>query len=116
MSRLIKKTPKKEQDGKKDVLIKELIEVYNQVGFEVRIEKGMFKGGFCLLKEQKLFLVNKKLEQDKKIGFLAKNRDVIGVEGIYSKPNIRELIENESGILQQREFKFDEHKKEENSE
>ena len=39
MSRIIKKTPKKTQDEKKDSLIKELIEVYNQVGYEVRIEK-----------------------------------------------------------------------------
>ena len=110
MSRIIKKTPKKTQDEKKDSLIKELIEVYNQVGYEVRIEKGLFKGGFCLLREQKLFLLNRKLDQDKKIGFLAKNLSEIGVEGIYIKPNIRELIENES--VQQSEFKFSENEEE----
>jgi len=110
MSRIIKKTPKKTQDEKKDSLIKELIEVYNQVGYEVRIEKGLFKGGFCLLREQKLFLLNRKLDQDKKIGFLAKNLSEIGVEGIYIKPNIRELIKNES--VQQSEFKFSENEEE----
>jgi len=110
MSRIIKKTPKKTQDEKKDSLIKELIEVYNQVGYEVRIEKWLFKGGFCLLREQKLFLLNRKLDQDKKIGFLAKNLSEIGVEGIYIKPNIRELIENES--VQQSEFKFSENEEE----
>ena len=108
MSRIIKKTPKKTQDEKKDSLIKELIGVYNQVGYEVRIEKGMFRGGFCLLREQKLFLLNRKLDQDKKISFLARNLGEIGVEGIYIKPNIRELIDNESGQQQQSEFKFSE--------
>ena len=110
MSRIIKKTPKKAQDENKDLLIKELIGVYNQVGYEVRIEKGFFKGGFCLLREQKLFLLNRKLDQDKKIGFLARNLGEIGVEGIYIKPNIRELIENES--VQQSEFKFSENEEE----
>ena len=115
MSRLIKKSPKKAIDDKKDSLIIELIEVFNRIGYEVRIEKGMFKGGYCLLREEKLFLLNKKLEQDKKISFLARNLGEIGIDRIYIKPNIRELIETESGNQRQSEFKFSDNEKENNS-
>lgn len=108
MSRLIRKSPKKDIDEKKDILIKELVDVFNRIGYEVRIEKGMFKGGFCLLREEKLFLLNKKLEQDKKISFLARNLGEIGIDRIFIKPNIRELIESESGNQRQSEFKFSE--------
>lgn len=95
MSRVIKKAPKPVIDEKKDDIINELIEIINNLGLNVRTEKGMFKGGFCLLREQKLFLLNKNLEQDKKINVLAKCIAEIGVEGIYIKPNIRDLIEKE---------------------
>lgn len=97
MARLIKKSSKHTYDDKKEVLIKDLVEVLNRLGFSVRIEKGTFKGGFCLLREQKIFLLNKNLEQDKTINILVRNIAEIGVEGIYLKPNIRELIDKETG-------------------
>lgn len=96
MSKLIKKTPKPVTDEKKDLLIDELTGIMNNLGLSVRTEKGIFKGGFCLLREQKLFLLNKNLEQDKKINILVKSIAAIGVEGIYLKPNIRELVDKES--------------------
>lgn len=97
MAKLIKKTPKAAFDDKKDKLIQDLIEVTGRLGFSVRIEKGVFKGGFCLLREQKIFLLNKNLEQDRKISILVKHIAETGTEGIYLKPNIREMVEKESG-------------------
>ena len=96
MSKVIKKAQKKATDENKEITINELIGIYNSIGFTVRIEKGLFKGGFCLLREQKLFLLNKTLEPSKKISILAKNLSVIGTEDIYIKPNIREIIDKES--------------------
>lgn len=94
MKHVIKKAPKPKIDEKKEELIKDLIEVFNKMNYKVRIEKGMFKGGFCLLKDQKLFLLNRNIEQDKKINFLVQNLTLIGTEDIFLKPNIRELIDN----------------------
>ncbi len=96
MSKIIKKIAKPVNDEKKDSLINELTEIMNNLGLTVRTEKGIFKGGFCLLREQKLFLLNKNLEQDKKINILVKIIASIGVEGIYLKPSIREMVDNES--------------------
>lgn len=97
MAKLIKKAPKISHDDKKELLIQDLIEVLAKIGFSVRVEKGVFKGGFCLLREQKIFLLNKNLDQDKKINILVKNIAESGTEDIYLKPNIRELVDKETG-------------------
>lgn len=97
MAKVIKNAPKPTADPKKDQIIEDLIEVMAGLGLNVRTEKGTFKGGCCLLREQKLFLLNKSLEQDKKINLLVRTISGMGVEGIYLKPNIRELIEKEDG-------------------
>jgi hypothetical protein len=96
MSKVIKKAKDVQVTENQEITITELLDVYTQIGYTVRIEKGLFKGGFCLLREQKLFLLNRNIEPQKKINFLAKNLSEIGVDGIYLKPNIRELIDKES--------------------
>ena len=98
MARVIRKQHQKPLDEKKELLIQELIELINQTGYEVRIEKGSFKGGFCLLRESKVLLINKNLEQDKKINFLLKNLSEIGTDEIFIKPIIREMLDNQSFI------------------
>lgn len=95
MSKVIKKAKDTRADENQEILINELLEVFKHIGYTVRIEKGLFKGGFCLLREQKVFLLNKNIEPQKKITFLAKNLADIGIEGIYLKPALRELIEKE---------------------
>lgn len=101
MKHVIKKAQKKPLDEKKEAAINEIIGIYNSLGFEVRLEKGTFKGGFCLLREKKLFLLNKTIEQDKKISFLIRNLAIIGTEGIFIKPGIREMIEKEMANSEQ---------------
>lgn len=97
MAKLIKKSSKPVYDDKKELLIQDLIEVLEKLDFTVRVEKGVFKGGFCLLREQKVFLLNKNLEQEKKISILVKNIAESDSDNIFLKPNIRELVEREKG-------------------
>jgi len=96
VSKIIKKTQKLKIDEKQELTISELIDVYTQIGYSVRVEKGLFKGGFCLLREQKIFLLNKNLEPSKKISILARNLGDLEVNTHYIKPNIRELIDREN--------------------
>ena len=97
MAKLIKKSSKPVYDDKKELLIQDLIEVLEKLDFTVRVEKGIFKGGFCLLREQKVFLLKKNLEQEKKISILVKNIAESDSDNIFLKPNIRELVDREKG-------------------
>lgn len=78
-----------------DVILADLHELANFIGYNIRYEKGDFEGGNCLLKDQKLILINKKLEPKKKINILSKNIKEIGIDNIYIKPALREIIEEE---------------------
>lgn len=76
-------------------ILTELHELANLVGYNIRYEKCDFEGGNCLLKDQKLILINKKLDPKKKINVLSKNIKEIGIDNVYIKPILREIIEEE---------------------
>jgi hypothetical protein len=80
---------------KHEDLITELEEIAKQLGVSVRYEKGDFEGGYCILKEKKILVVNKKLMPNKKAAALAVAMHEVGVEDRFLKPAVREYIEDE---------------------
>jgi hypothetical protein len=76
-------------------MLKELEALAASSGITVRYEKGDFEGGFCVLKDERLIVVNKKLPPAKKASVLAQGVAEIGIEDRYLKPAVREYIEEE---------------------
>ena len=76
-------------------LIQELEELVRQRGTQLRYEKGDFEGGYCILKEQKVLVVNKKVHEMRKAAVLAQALSEIGVDGVFVKPAVRAFIEDE---------------------
>ncbi len=76
-------------------MLKELETLAASSGIVVRYEKGDFEGGFCVLKAERLIVVNKKLPPAKKASVLAQGVAEIGIEDRYLKPAVREYIEEE---------------------
>ncbi len=66
-----------------------------QLGVTIRYERGDFEGGYCVLKEQKLLLVNRRLLPLRKSAILALALHEIGLENVFLKPAVREYIEDE---------------------
>ena len=87
---------KKPVDPELKQSLHELEEVVEKLGYKVRYEKGNFEGGYCLLKESKLFVINSRKEIERKIIILAKNLKELGIDEIFVKPHVREIIEKES--------------------
>jgi hypothetical protein len=77
-------------------LLAELEEVVQRLGYKLRYEKGNFEGGYCLLKESRLFVINSRNEAEKRVGIIARNLKEIGIDDIFVKPQIREVIEQEN--------------------
>lgn len=75
-------------------LIQQLREIASQLGATVRFEKGDFKGGYCLLKESKLIVINKMANHQRKAMILATALKDLGIENIYLPPKVRELIDD----------------------
>ena len=80
-------------------IVKELESLAASSGIAVRYEKGDFEGGFCVLKAERLIVVNKKLPPSKKASVLAQGLAEIGIEDRYLKPAIRDFIEEELARL-----------------
>ena len=93
---------KKPVDPQLKQTLNELEEVVEKLGYKVRYEKGNFEGGYCLLKESHLFVINSRKELERKIAIVAKNLKELGIDDIFVKPQIREVIEREA-----RRFKAD---------
>ena len=82
-------------------LLKELELLASSSGITVRFEKGEFEGGFCVLRSERLILVNKKLNTPRKASILAQGVAEIGIDEVYLKPAVREFIEDELARVQQ---------------
>jgi len=75
-------------------LLDELKEIALQKGIKVRFEKGDFNGGYCILKSEKVIVINKLAQTQRKLFILVEALKEIGIEDIYINPKIRNIIEN----------------------
>ncbi|MBM4171401.1 MAG: hypothetical protein FJ214_05995 [Ignavibacteria bacterium] len=73
-------------------LMVELREIANQMGARVRFERGDFKGGYCIIKEDKTIVINKFSPLQKKVMILTSALKELGVEDVYLTPKLREII------------------------
>jgi hypothetical protein len=81
---------------KQEELIQELQTIAQQMGVSIRYERGDFEGGFCILKTQRLLLVNKRLLPNRKAAVLAVALHEIGLDNLFLKPAVRAYIEDEA--------------------
>ncbi len=81
---------------KAEEIIEELQNAARQIGVTVRFEKGDFEGGYCVLRDQHLVLINRRLMPSRKASTLALALQNIGLETIFLKPAIRQFIEDEA--------------------
>ncbi|MCF8435376.1 MAG: hypothetical protein K9G57_00905 [Ignavibacteriales bacterium] len=70
-----------------------------QMGAKVRFERGDFKGGYCIIKENKVIVLNKLSNVHRKVVTLAAALYELGIDDIYLTPRMREIIEELSESL-----------------
>ena len=73
----------------------ELEQTALEMGVHIRYEKGNFDGGYCILHEEKIIIVNKKLSPLKKCSVIAQALDEYGIDNVYMKPIVRTYVEDE---------------------
>lgn len=74
-------------------IIQELKALATQLGATVRFEKGDFKGGYCLLKDSKVIVINKLANLQRKAMILSAALKELGIDQIYLTPRMREIID-----------------------
>jgi hypothetical protein len=76
-------------------ILNELEHLASNCGIAVRYEKGDFDGGYCVLKAERLIVINKRLAPARRASVLAQGLAEVGIDEIYLKPALREYIEDE---------------------
>ena len=78
-------------------IFQELKSVADQLGASVRFEKGDFKGGYCIIYDKKVIVINKMTNLQRKVMILSSALKELGIDEIYLSPRVREIIEEMSG-------------------
>ncbi|MGD8779932.1 MAG: hypothetical protein PVH88_13340 [Ignavibacteria bacterium] len=78
-------------------ILADLKSLANQMGAKVRFERGDFKGGYCILKESKVVVINKLSNTQRKVMILATALKELGIDEVYLTPKLREVIEEMEG-------------------
>ena len=76
-------------------VLEELETLAVENGIRIRYEKGDFDGGFCILRDEKIIVINKKVHPTKKASYIAQAFTQIGIDAIFIKPFVRNYIEDE---------------------
>ena len=79
-------------------VLQELKSVADQLGASVRFEKGDFKGGYCIVHDKKIIVINKFTNLQKKVMILSAALKELGIDSIYLSPRVREIIEEMSEL------------------
>ena len=82
----------------KNKLYNEFEDLAIKLGFKIIKGKGDFKGGSCIIKDEKVIVVNKRKPIEQKLKILASCFNEIDLDGIYIVPALRAFIE-ESNTL-----------------
>ncbi|CUT02857.1 hypothetical protein [Candidatus Chrysopegis kryptomonas] len=84
---------------KPETILEELEKFVRDLGITLRYERGDFEGGYCVLKEQKMIVINKIANTQKRISLLAQSIVEMGIdEGLMSQ-TVKEIIEDELAKL-----------------
>jgi hypothetical protein len=76
-------------------ILSELEQLASNCGISIRYEKGDFDGGYCVLKAERLIVINKRLALARRASVLAQGLAEVGIDEMYLKPAVREYIEDE---------------------
>jgi len=73
----------------------ELESLAEEMGVRIRYEKGDFDGGYCVLRDERIIVVNRKLNVNRKVSVISQGLNQLGLDNVFIKPVVRLCIEDE---------------------
>ena len=80
---------------KPTIIFQEFEQLAEALDVKIIQEKGNFKGGYCLLEQEKIIVINKLKPVEQRVRALAHAYSRRDTSAIYMKPAVREIIEAE---------------------
>lgn len=79
---------------KPETFVLELESLCEQSGYQIRKERGSFRGDHCVVEGEKLIIINKNKPSELQAGVLANVLRNNSLEDIYIKPAVRKELRN----------------------
>jgi hypothetical protein len=76
-------------------LFESLKSLASEMGLKLRFETGNFEGGYCLLREEKMLVINRRSTITRKTRTLALGLHEFGLDKVFIAPAVRAAIEDE---------------------
>jgi hypothetical protein len=92
---------------KPERLVEELLEVARRCGIRIRRERGRFRGGYCIVREEKLILLNRALPPEQMSLVLAEALRYVPLDSIALKPAVRAWLEQAHAEVRHGELLLD---------
>jgi len=73
-------------------VIEELKQAAGQLGYEVRVEKGNFRGGICSVDGEQIIMLNKRHLPETRLVVLADALRHAPIDTVYLKPAVRQAL------------------------
>lgn len=87
---------------KADKLLEALMDLAKSADYTVRRETGKFRGGACVVRDQRLILINRSMPLEAAAVILARALAKIGVEDDgFLKPAVRDILDRERIYVEQ---------------
>jgi len=75
-------------------VIEALKQAAGQLGYEVRVEKGNFRGGICSVDGEQIIMLNKRHLPETRLIVLADALREAPIDTVYLKPAVRQALED----------------------
>lgn len=86
---------------KADKLLEELTALAKSVGYSVRRETGTFRGGGCVVHDQRLIIVNRSMPIEAACVIVARALcRIVGADDTFMKPAVRDILQRERDYIQ----------------
>ncbi len=82
---------------KEEEILSGLEKILESLGITLRYEKGDFSGGYCVLKEKPMMIVQSNLSDAQKIKALARELAQMDLQDVFIVPALREVIDEVVG-------------------
>ncbi|MDX1740953.1 MAG: hypothetical protein R3178_06650 [Rhodothermales bacterium] len=79
---------------KTDQILKELEDVARQLGVDVRVERGGFRGGLCTIDDEQVIMLNKRQPAETRLSVLADSLRSLPVDTVFMRPVVRDALES----------------------
>jgi len=79
---------------KPEELIKEVEGELSRLGIAIRRERGNFRGGWCVINDERFLMLNRRQSAEVQFSILAEAVRSLPLDSIYIKPNLRKALED----------------------